>query len=171
MGLKSAERLHALNERVCVQPGTDLFVDERDRRDAAGAETINHFEREFVVRRGFARRYADSVLKRFEIFAGATHVTGRAVANARQIPPAPRQMKLRIERGDAMNAAQRNTRLLGDEVNRFFWQVAVNILRPLQDGNERAFFGFELFEDAVEPGEIKQWLLRRGMIAVLNLIC
>jgi hypothetical protein len=79
-------------------------------------------------------------------------------------------MKLRVKRGDAMNAAQRNARLFGDEVNRLLWQIAVYILRPLQDGNERALFALELFEDAGEAGDIKAKLIRRGMPAVLVLI-
>src|ERR1019366_8599696 len=100
--MKSAERLHALDERVRVESGADLFVDECDRRDATRAETINNFERELVIGRGFTGRNTNSVLKRIQIFAGTAHVTGRAVANAHQIPPAPRQMKLRIERGDTV---------------------------------------------------------------------
>ncbi len=167
---KSVECPDPLDERIRVEPGTDLVVDERDRRDTAGAEAINDFERELVIRRGFALRDADGVLKRVEIFAGAAHVARRAVANANQIPSTPCQMKLRIKRRDAVDAAQRNARLFGNEVNRFLRQVAINILRPLQDGNECAFLAFELFEDAGEAGEINQWLWHRGRPTVLGLI-
>ena len=97
-------------------------------------------------------------------------MTRSAVANAHQDSPASREMKLRVERGDAMNAAQRNAGLFGNEMNRLLRQVTINILRPLQDGNERALLALELFENAGEAGEIKRWLCCRGRPAVLGLI-
>src|SRR5208283_3703476 len=112
--------------------------------------------RELVIGRRLAGRNTNRMLKRIQIFAGSTHMTRRAVANAHQIPPAPSEMKLCVKRRHAMDAAQRHARLFGNEMNRLFWQIAVNILRPLEDGNERAFLAFELFENASEAGEINQ---------------
>lgn len=66
--MKLVERLHAPNKRFRVELGTDLLIDQRDRRNAARAETINDFEGELVVRRGFAGCDADRVLERLQVF-------------------------------------------------------------------------------------------------------
>ena len=166
--VESAECLHTLDQRSRVEPGAYLVVDQRDRSDAARPKTINHIQRE--GHRNPPRFPRAQCRQRVGAHQGSCprRAHGRRCRH-KHAPNCARAASNGIARKTSppMNPAQRNARVPGDEHNRLLRQIPIQILRPLQNRDERPLLARELLKNTGKAGQINVWWRQRRVVTRL----
>ena len=94
--------------------------------------------------------YAQHLLQLIQHFPAALDIAGRTHAHADGVLPFRLQVELRVERGHAVDVADRNIHFLGDVLLHILRQIAKDVLRPLHNRHQRARFVSELVDHPLQ---------------------
>lgn len=127
-----------------IELAEDLLVDHDDRSETAAAEAGNALKRDETIFRGLPPLIDSKLLLQGLCYADGTVDVARCpVAHLHNVLPERLEAELGVEGGNAVNPAERNSKIVCNFLQDFPREVAKALLRPLEKGgNERARLGW-----------------------------
>lgn len=126
-----------------------LIVDHLNGSQEAGSETRHSLQREQQIWGCFSRLYPQVSFQLFKYVFPSLNMAGCTLARLDNISSSRLLIELSVKGDHPIDSAERHFDLFADVSQDCFGKEAVGILGCLEDGDERTFFVFFLFEDGV----------------------
>ncbi len=136
-----------------VSRARHLVVEDRHRREAAGADAARRHEGHRPVRRRLAEAHAAAMLERPLDAVGALHVAGRARAQHERVAAGRLQPEEVVEGCHAVDLAERALEGARDVDQQVLLEVPEDALRRVQDLDQGVAAGLVRVDRAVEELE------------------